>query len=136
MTLYVLTSGEYSDYHIEGIYSTREQAERYKRLFPRDDYYAADIEEWETDKPPVTCVDGNVEVWAIDMYEGGKAIIKEDARPGERLVGGCDFFSSGYRRPKNYVLWISKEVAKDKEQALKIFYDKVAKYKAKEEGIV
>lgn len=133
MTLYVLTSGTYSDYHIEGIYSSREQAERYKRLFPRGDY--ADIEEWETDKPPVTCVDGNVEVWEIDMYEGEKAHIEENVRPGERLVGGCDFFSLIYHRRKYYALWISKEVAKDKEQALKIFYDKVAKYKAKEEGV-
>ena len=131
MTLYVLTSGTYSDYGIEGIYSTREQAERYKRLFPRGDY--ADIEEWETDKPPVTCVDENVEVWEIRMYKGEKAYINETAYSGKCLVGGCNFTVLGNR--DSYRLCISKEVAKSKEHALKIFYDKVALFKANKEGI-
>lgn len=53
--IYVLTSGEYSDYSIEGVYSSKEKAEIQKVLF---DWKwvnglsdSSRIEEWELDKP-------------------------------------------------------------------------------------
>lgn len=57
MTLYVLTNGDYSDYHIVGIFSTRKLAEAYAKrhneLAPKKHagwfkYFAQDIEIWET----------------------------------------------------------------------------------------
>lgn len=47
MKLYVVTEGDYSDYHICGIYSTPEKAERARAL-----YHADSIEEWEQDAMP------------------------------------------------------------------------------------
>ena len=43
--IYIVTSGEYSDYRIDGVFSSKENAELYIRLEePR-----GDIEEWELD---------------------------------------------------------------------------------------
>lgn len=50
--VFIVTSGEYSDYHIEAVFSTREQAERWCDLFTSSKGYAADqpgVEEWDLD---------------------------------------------------------------------------------------
>lgn len=43
MKLYVVTQGEYSDYHIEKIFLDKDKAENYAK------YHRAEVEEWETD---------------------------------------------------------------------------------------
>lgn len=48
--LYVVTSGEYSDYKIESIFSTKEKAEKFCSLFPEDNFQKHDIEEWTLDE--------------------------------------------------------------------------------------
>jgi len=52
---YVVTTGSYSDYTIDSIFSTKEKAEAYKDLYSRSDEYDAsdvnDIEEYEIDDP-------------------------------------------------------------------------------------
>ena len=48
--LYVVTSGEYSDYKIESIFSTKEKAEKFCSLFPEDAFQKPDIEEYELDE--------------------------------------------------------------------------------------
>lgn len=49
-TVYVLTSGEYSDYHISGVFSTKKKAERFILNNPTGSYDRYDIEEWELDE--------------------------------------------------------------------------------------
>lgn len=44
--VYVVTKGEYSDYGIERIFSTREAAEKYCAT-DKDEYYSPMIEEWD-----------------------------------------------------------------------------------------
>lgn len=53
MKVYVLTTGEYSDYTIYGIYSTAERAQEVHDLLVRQDFsYAVnDVFEWEVDEP-------------------------------------------------------------------------------------
>ena len=51
MTVYVVTEGSYSAYHIIGIYSTKEKAEKVK-LYHSTLYECPDIEEWEIDDIP------------------------------------------------------------------------------------
>lgn len=45
MKVYLVTSGDYSDYHILGAYSSRELAEEAQALFAADS-----IEDWDLDK--------------------------------------------------------------------------------------
>jgi len=66
--VYVVTSGEYSDYRIRGIFTTEEAANRYKESVGSD---ANDIGEWELDTPNLKI--GYV-YYCVDMYlETGEA---------------------------------------------------------------
>lgn len=48
--IYVVTEGEYSDYHIEACFSTKEKAQEYiKNAKKVNESYYYDIEEWELD---------------------------------------------------------------------------------------
>ena len=49
-TIYVVTAGDYSDYHIEGVYSTKEKARLAVKLFGLDDFNDENIEEWKLDE--------------------------------------------------------------------------------------
>lgn len=59
--VYVVTSGSYSDYHIDAIFSTKEQAEIYQAVHSMDyetdsffsDYANYGIEEYEVDEPQI-----------------------------------------------------------------------------------
>ena len=48
MKIYIVTSGEYSDYHINAVFSTKENAERYNKIHASGDF--EDIEEFEVDE--------------------------------------------------------------------------------------
>lgn len=49
--IYVVTDGEYSDYHIEACFSTKKKAQEYIKNSKKVNgkYYDPDIEEWELD---------------------------------------------------------------------------------------
>ena len=49
--VYVVTDGEYSDYHIEACFSTKKKAQEYIKNAKKvnESYYYPDIEEWELD---------------------------------------------------------------------------------------
>jgi len=50
MTVYIITAGEYSDYHICAVFSTREQAEAALPIFTSNyDYEWPEINEWKVD---------------------------------------------------------------------------------------
>lgn len=56
--IYVVTSGEYSDYHIEGVFSTLETAIKYK-----DTFGGEEIEIYELDR----CFNGNRNLYEVIM---------------------------------------------------------------------
>lgn len=49
--IYVVTDGEYSDYHIEACFSTKKKAQQYIKNVKKvqGKYYDPDIEEWDLD---------------------------------------------------------------------------------------
>lgn len=44
MKVYIVTDGDYSDYHIEAVFTDKRQAELYSA------FHCGNVEEWETDK--------------------------------------------------------------------------------------
>ena len=81
-TIYIVTSGSYSDYRIRGVYTTRKAAQQFcddiNSIAGRGRGYEYRIEEWEADapredRPPAWRVgldaDGNVQVSAQDDHE-------------------------------------------------------------------
>ena len=137
--IYILVAGEFSDFHIEGVYETMEEAERYRKLF--NHYACADIMEWEIGAKPVTSLKGMVSVWDIYQYDGHEPRVREIGMEQGALVGGVLFCPGDPWQGESGIIYsykctISKEIAPDKEHALKIFYDQVSEFKAKRDGIV
>jgi hypothetical protein len=122
--IYLLTAGEYSDYHIIGVYSTKELAEEAESLFPD-----SEIEEKELDfipeHPP------GMKFWYCHIVEG---IIKYCGQmsPNNYHLSLSDYYHTGISGDNNgcYYIW-----AKDEEHATKISLDRWYKHKAQEAGI-
>ena len=86
-TIYVVTSGDYDYYHIDGIFSTKEKAEEYIKA-PNLLSYQYDIEEFELDAlQPYLKVEDITSYWAcvVDLSsdyfgkkEGEYYVLKKD----------------------------------------------------------
>ena len=76
MKVYIVTEGEYSDYHIEEVFSTREKAESYIALHNTSSYGYYQIEEYEIDNVEIaknedivqTCTATYVRNYATDSW--------------------------------------------------------------------
>lgn len=117
-TIYVLTEGSYSDYHIIGVYSTKELAQEAKSLHP----YSV-IEEYALDNipdhPP------GMTAWSVKITDG--------------TIYYCDQFNPfGIEVPREFEYNNSYCVycwATDKEHAEKIALDKYYQHQATKAGI-
>jgi len=124
-TIYVLTEGSYSDYHIVGVYSTKELAEEAQSL-----HDCAEIEEYQLDnipKYPPGMVAWHVritrgEIWFGDSWQTNPF---DDKVPSEEEYSYADGSS-------HYVV---KCWATDKEHAEKIALDKYYQHQAEKAGI-
>ena len=47
--IYIVTSGDYSDYRIEGVFSNKEDAQFFADTITENSYYIGEIEKWELD---------------------------------------------------------------------------------------
>ena len=120
-TVYVITKGCYSDYHICGVTMDKTRAERMKKLYTTR-YDDAQIEEYILDECSNELGHYYVEFnddQAPDIY------LDEDKCFSEVHAG-----YTGYRTVRVYVR------AFDEEHALKIAQDKYAERKAAEDGYV
>lgn len=73
--VYIVTSGEYSDYHINKVFSTFEKAKEFTEAFtkPSDDEYRYEyrIEEYELDSQDVALKNKGYSVWDVWMLKNG-----------------------------------------------------------------
>ncbi len=145
MTLYVVTQGEYSDYHIVGIYSDRETAEKIRKYKSvRDDM--CEIEEYELNPNLPKDVDEIKEYWVVNAHIRYKLeypirkylketvwntwieyFMERDSRPDIEYTFSKDCYEGK--------VYISKSIAKDKDHAIKIAQDIRAKVIAEQEGL-
>jgi hypothetical protein len=117
MTIYLVSDGEYSDYTVLGLYSTKEKAEEARAL-----YAANYIEEFELDylppHPP-----GEL-LWRVYMLDNGDVTDVNQGSPSEKFVpfeSNRFFLTSDYPKTvgRMLALW-----ARDKEHAIKIASEK------------
>lgn len=133
--VYVVTMGEYSDYHICAVALDKEKAEKLCKLFKRDGMYADEpnIEEWDTEK--YEALFAGRKPYFVNFLKNGDVF-----SAGEK-TWGIEYFEPGISETKcrlngQFVPAISVELyAKDAESALKIAAEKRAKYLANKEGI-
>ena len=131
MKVYVVTSGEYSEYHIVGITLDRQVAETFvnSKNEAKGEYGSGFyLEEYETDdfqviavgcKPYRACFYGN--------ENGDRRSWADECEWRYQNVGLVEADGHG-----NYEVIV---FAKDEDHALKIGAEKVAEYKARKEGI-
>lgn len=67
--VYAVNSGQYSDYRVDAIFSTKKLAEEFERLVPESDYN--DIQEYEIDPPTTDLIKRGYSVWTIHMLRDG-----------------------------------------------------------------
>lgn len=137
-TIYVVTSGEYSDYHIDGVFSNYEMAERYCALLTDKhdyDYEDPHIEEYDQD---LISVNGKVyrgltfrEVQGIKSKYVDGIYTFVSLNPIEKTIKK---HTNGYGE-KVLLVTIPISVRVDDDEAEKIAYDWLARYKAEEQGL-
>ena len=125
--VYVVTEGEYSDYHIVAVFSDRESAQALVDVKDPNDYDKRQIEEyWLNGGPVAQLTEYRVWVDKNGVETGRNETTKPDTKPDEvteqswnmgRYQGGAGAMSTrGY------------------DVALKIARDKLAEQKARETG--
>lgn len=125
MKIYVVTSGDYSDYGINAIFSTLEGAEEYIKIATKFKWGSSycntfDIEEWEMDK--------NVKpIYVIARYyiENGYIEFDEDDYDKDVEFPIIDEYCQYYR----------VRYCENEEVMKKAVYDQRAMYLAKKENI-
>lgn len=128
--VYVVTSGDYSEYHIEAVFLTYGQATKYIELHLQDGwYYGFQIEEYEINRSmPKT---DNL-MWSVS-YKGRRwTADRSDETFVKRPI--LDVSETQFPSRKYYEFYMTV-FAKDKEHALKIARDTYAKAKAEREDL-
>ncbi len=115
-TIYILTEGDYSDYHIIGAYSSEELANKAKVLYP----YSR-VEEYDLDSIPEH-PPGMVK-WIVRLENGQLSMCYRD--------NPDDFYNDFYGEQHT----ICRMWATDEEHAKKIALDRYYQHKAQEAGI-
>lgn len=128
MTHYVITNGEYSDYHIVAVYADREEAYKVcKILNDRCEYEDYKIEEYE---------DGslvryeNLNTYCIIFDNNETRVRENDSNDFEYCL------RKEYWQYKDGTVWAVFVFASNKEEALKIASEKRAKLMAEQTGVV
>ena len=133
--VYVITRGEYSDYDIERIFSTREAAEKYCAM-DNNEYYTPTIEEWDLeDGSNIVCSNVYKAIWFVERYYGlsfkivySNKPFMRDIQKDRKVKFGCISGISGY-------IPITKEIENKAEIIKKIIHDNIAIWKAEQAGL-
>lgn len=127
--VYLVTSGEYSDYSIDAVFSTREKAERYIQREPPE-FGEARVEEFEVDGQHLdTRLHYRVDS-RLDSIEVGEVLAcdgEEEVRRVERRV--CKFWAAQGRPATTLRVFV---MADDVRHATKIAADLFRQFVAEE----
>lgn len=86
--IYVVTAGQYSDYHIRGVFSTEEKAEAFCRQFNQQDFHTdARVERYCLDAPEMD--EEGVQLYAVRVDADGKITEMHTEGSEYREFGGA-----------------------------------------------
>jgi hypothetical protein len=128
-TVYVVTSGKWSNYGIVGVFSDHETAERYvarHNLGMDDDAYgAARVETYQMDELR-ELAETSLRYWSFWFDDGGGVVREMSALDGDEVIS-----LQGIARE---ILYVTVRAA-DRDTALKVAAERRAVYLAEREGI-
>ena len=111
-SIWLIEEGEYSDYHIVGVFSSKENAERMQSILAQG-HDESRIVEWTLD-PGIAEIAQGLRVWSVMILEDGTVT---DAK----LRGGIDVYPPEIRKPMNREPFLHvMRWARDQEHAIKI----------------
>jgi hypothetical protein len=127
MIIYVVTSGAYSDYHIDAVFTDKELAKRYCAAHNSNNYPSW-VEEYETDAVKVEGEEYVHHLFVINERDTGPRSYENVYRlsPNNRNEIVCEGIHINAR------VYLTKD---DPALAFKIGKDMIAKYKAEKEGL-
>lgn len=132
MKVYVITSGEYSDYHICAVALDENKAKILKEKFDHDDYTGAEIEEYDTEEYE-GILSGKI-VYRVLFDKSGNCLESEnfskDGLSSFRL--DCCKDKPTVTSFGNCIIYV---LASNAEAAVKIAAERRAKYLAEEMGL-
>ena len=133
MKIYIITKGDYSSYHICAVSTDKKNAETLRKAFS-DRWDEARIETYESDEF-LTEIENGFKLYDCSMKEDGDMSITIFESSIDYYIDSANFkvkkYKKGYMAP-GYGVYVW---AKDKDHARKIAADKIAEFKAKEEGV-
>jgi len=115
-TIYIITSGEYSDYGIRAVFTDKALADAYINMYGNTGYYNdMSIEEWEADRFAEEMRQGHaiyrVQIWKSgDLYNCERDASLPDAQTTIGIV----------RWANNQELLTTIVIAKDEQHAIKV----------------
>ena len=125
--VYLVTTGQYSDYNVVGIYDRREDADTVARLLD------GVVDERQMNTPDRALF--SIPVWCVVFYDNGNLWCEtSDALDDyvEMKPRRAEVMRFDYMEPYSYQVNVK---APNQEGAIKIAAEKVAQYKANEAGI-
>lgn len=137
--VYVVTTGDYSDYKIRAVTVSKEKAEKLKKYYSYGYFSDAEIEEYDINEPHDD-LDDLVPVYYVKIYRDGKYECRQTTwmhektgklinRNGQTVddLGGCTLEFDPNAPKSLYLQFEWYGTAKDEEHALKIAQDKRTK---------
>lgn len=127
MIVYVITTGEYSDYGIEAVALEKEKAEELKKLYSNR-WGEARIEIYDTDDYYVE----KGKFYRVKIGKRSAIHVEETGVISMEDRNKVSLIRNWKTHRDEYIVYVK---AKDEEHAKKIGADLVAKYKAEEQGV-
>ena len=131
--VYIVTSGEYSDYRINAVFSSRKLAEKYIELQTRVGYWYFEvprIEEYTLDELPIYPKEKSHYRVSLELGTGNLLDIDLTNLDSDKVLN----FTVVNRSDKANEIWVYCW-AKDEEHAKKIAYDVRTKVLAEKENL-
>lgn len=126
MKVYVLTSGEYSDYHIVGVLLDEEQA-RIAAEAMSDGYKDVEVETYDTDE--LKFIKPGWKYWTVAFLERDHAIVDTFRE---------DYWLGTLGKPRHFTIshrWYVDVYAEDEDHAIKNASDRLSKYLAEQNNL-
>jgi hypothetical protein len=128
--VWIVTEGEYSDYRIKRIFSTRKLAKAYAKSI-RDGFRdRTDIEEWDVDSE----WNADEVYWLVRFYEGGELFGVYRENDGAERPQFLNWFER-VQSPYHGQLWEGRVQARDHDHAIKVAAEQLAMAKAQLAGM-